>query len=250
MADGVRLLHQLRRLAEVGVRARGIDQRADFALANDRTGKHRLAGFARGGQRLSRQRGLIHLHRIAVQQARIRRHNVAQAQTDDVARHQLTRRRSDPLPIAFHPGLDRQLGLQGGDGVARLAFFPESDHGVGNKQKEDDEKIRPVPDHARQNHRRFDHPRDGTPKIGEEFQERIGFLFFNLVRPILGQPFLRLGLTEAVRRRPQFLLHFRHGKGFQIVLGLGLPGSIRSLGLVGIGFHDGYSPVFAMPQDS
>jgi hypothetical protein len=28
----------------------------------------------------------------------------------------------------------------------------------------------------------------------------VGFLFFNLVRPILGQPFLRLGLTEAVRR--------------------------------------------------
>ena len=77
----------------------------------------------------------------------------------------------------------------------RLTFFPESDHGVGNKQKEDDKKIRPVPDHARENHRHFDHPRNGTPKIGEEFQERIGFLFFNLVRPILGQPFLRLGLT-------------------------------------------------------
>ena len=135
MADGVRLLHQLRRLAEVGVRARGIDQCADFTLADDRTGKHRLAGFARGGQRLSRQRGLIHLHRVAVQQARIRRHDVAQAQADDVARHQLTRRRGDPLPIPFHPGLDRQLGLQGVDGVARLVFFPESDHGVGKEAK-------------------------------------------------------------------------------------------------------------------
>ena len=101
-----------------------------------------------GGQRFARQRGLIHLHRVARQQARIRRHNVAQAHADDVARHQLARRRGDPLPITFHPGLDRQLGLQGGDGVARLVFFPESDHGVGNKQKEDDGKIRPVPDHA------------------------------------------------------------------------------------------------------
>ena len=88
-----------------------------------------------GGQRLSRQRGLIHLHRVAIQQARIRRHNVAQAHADDVARHQLTRRRGDPLPIAFHPSLDRQLGLQRGDGVARLAFFPESDHGVGKAAK-------------------------------------------------------------------------------------------------------------------
>ena len=243
MADGVRLLHQLRRLAEIGVRTRGIDQCADFTLADDRAGKHRLAGFARGGQRFARQRGLIHLHRVARQQARIRRHNVAQAQADDVARHQLTRRRVDPLPITFHPGLDRQLGLQGSDGVARLAFFPESDHGVGNKQNEDDEKIRPVPDHARQNHRHFDHPRDGTPEIGEEFQQRIGLLFFNLVGPILGQPFLRLGLTEAVRRRPQFFLHFRQGQGFQIVLRIRLRSRSRfgGLGLIGIGFHNGYS---------
>ena len=251
MADGVRLLHQLRRLAEVGLPTRGIDQCADFALANDRTGKHRLAGFARGGQRLSRQRGLIHLHRVAVQQARIRRHNVAQTHADDVARHQLARRRVDPLPIPFHPGLDRQLGLQGGDRVARLALFPESNHGVGHQQKEDDEKIRPVPDHARQNHRPFDHPRDGAPKIAEEFQERIGLLFFNLVGPILGQPLLRLGLTESLRGGPQFFFHLRHGQGFQIVLRLGLGIGLRSrlgfrglglrfwsLGLVGICFHN------------
>ena len=100
------------------------------------------------------KRGLIHLHRVALQQARIRRHDVAQAHADDVARHQLTRRRGDPLPITFHPGLDRQLGLQRGDGVARLVFFPESDHGVGNQQQQDDEEIRPVPDDRRQNHRR------------------------------------------------------------------------------------------------
>ena len=134
---------------------------------------------------------------------------------DDVARHQLTRRRVDPLPIAFHPGLDRQLGLQGSDGVARLAFFPESDDGVGKKQKQDDAKIRPMPDDRRQNHRHFDHPRDGTPKIGEEFQEAIGFLFFNLVRPILGQPFLRLGLSEAIRRRPNFFSTSGRGRDFK-----------------------------------
>ena len=149
MADGVRLLHQLRRLAEVGVRTGGVHHRLDFTLTDDRTGKHRLAGFALGGQRLSRQRRLIHLHRVALQQARIRRHDVAQTHADNVARHQLTRLRGGPLPITFHPGLDRQLGLEGLDGVARLAFFPEADHGVGQKQQEDDGKVRPVPDHAR-----------------------------------------------------------------------------------------------------
>ena len=85
--------------------------RFDFALANDRSRKYRLAGFALGGQRFACQRGLIHFHRVARQQARIGRHNVAQAQADDVARHHFTRRRVGPFPIAFHLGFDGQLGL-------------------------------------------------------------------------------------------------------------------------------------------
>ena len=108
-------------------------------------------------------------------------------------------RRRDPLSIPLHPGLDCQLGLQGGDGVARLTFLPESDHGVGQKQNEDDAKIRPMPDYRRQDHRRFDHPRDRAPEIGEELQKRIGLLLLDLVGPVLDQPLLRLGLGEAVR---------------------------------------------------
>ena len=190
----------MRGFAEVGVRAGGVHHRVDFALTDNRTRKHRFARFGGDGQRFAGQRRLVDLNRIARQQARIRRHNVTQPQADDVARHQFGRIRVDPLPITLHLGLDRQFGLECGDGVARLMFFPESDHGVGTKKKEDDEKIQPVPNNTRQNHRRFNHPRDGTPEIGKEFQERIGFLFFNLVRTILGKPLLRLGLAEAVRR--------------------------------------------------
>ena len=215
-------MHQFRGLAEVGVGTRGIDQCTDFALADDRAGKYRLARFARSGQRFARQRGLIDFDRVAFQQARIRRHDVAHTDADDVARHQLARGRRNPLPVTFHPGLDRQRGLQRSDGVARLVFFPETDHGVGQKQNEDDAKVRPMPGHRRQDHRRFDHPRDGTPKIAEEFQELIGLLFRNLVRPILGQPFLRLCLSETVRRRPQFSLYLRQGQRFQIVPRIGL----------------------------
>ena len=53
-----------------------------------------------------------------------------------------------------------------------------------------------------------------TPKIGEEFQKRIGLFIFNLIGPILGQALLRLGLTEAIRRRTQLFLHVWHGQGF------------------------------------
>ena len=194
-------MHQFRGLAEVSVGTRGIDQRTGFALTNDRTGKYGLAGLARGGQRFSSQRGLIHFDRVAFQQARIRRHDVAHTDADDVARYQLARGRRSPLAVTFHSGLDRQRSLQCSDSVAGLVFFPETDHSVGQKQNENDAKVRPMPGHRRQDHRRFDHPRDGTPKIAEEFQELIGLLFRNLVRPILGQPLLRLGLSEAIRRR-------------------------------------------------
>ena len=127
MADGNRRLHQFRGLAEIGVLARRIDQGTDLAAANDRTGEYGVAGFARGRQRFSRQRRLIDGNFVAVQQTRVRRHDVAQAQADDVARHQFPRRRGDPFSIAFHPGLDRQSGLQRINGVAGLAFFPKPD---------------------------------------------------------------------------------------------------------------------------
>ncbi len=133
---------------------------------------------------------------------------------DYITGHKLTRLRVGPLSIAFHLGLDRQLGLQCGDGIAGLVFFPESDHGVCQEQKEDNSKVRPMPGYCRKDHGRFDHPRDRSPKIGKEFEERIRPFFFDLVRTILGQPFLSLSLTKAVRRRLQFILHFRHGKGF------------------------------------
>ena len=201
------------------------------------------------------------MHGIARQQARIRRHDVPQSQTDDVARHQLTRHWRGPLSISQDPGLGRQLGPQRGNFVARLMFLPKCDQSVGEKQKQNDEEIQPVPDHARQNHRRFDHPRDGTPEIAEELEEYVGFLFRDLVRPVLHQPFLRLGLTQAFRRRSQLFLHFRHWQGFQIVLGIGLGPRLRfgtlglrsrlrfgSLRLIDIGFHNGILSVFAKPR--
>ena len=144
MADGDRRLHQLRRLAEVGFAAGRVDQRVDFAAANYGPGEDGVAGFARRGQGFPGQRRLIDRQLVAVEQARVGRHDVAQAKSDRVAGHEFARRWIDPLAVAFHPGLDRERRLQGGDGIARLMFLPESDDGVGEEQNEDDAKIRPV----------------------------------------------------------------------------------------------------------
>ena len=127
VADGVRLLHQLRRLAEVGIRRPWHRPCASISPCRMIEPENTASpGLRVAGSDSPVKRGLVHLDRVALQQARIRRHDVAQTHADDVARHQVTRGRGDPLPVTLHPGLDRQLGLQRGDGVARLVFFPET----------------------------------------------------------------------------------------------------------------------------
>jgi hypothetical protein len=77
MTDGVRLLNELRGLPEVGLGASGVDQRAALTSPNDRPRKHCIARVSRRGQGLTRQRGLIDRHRISVEQASVRRDDVA-----------------------------------------------------------------------------------------------------------------------------------------------------------------------------
>jgi hypothetical protein len=60
-----------------------------------------------------------------------------------------------------------------------------------------------------------------------DFRSSSGLVSRNLPARNLRQPFLRLGLAEAVRGRPQFFLHFRQGQGFQIVLRTGLGSRLR-----------------------
>ena len=52
----------------------------------------------------------------------------------------------------------------------------------------------------RQDHRRFDHPGDRTPEVGEKFQDLVGLLLRDLIRPVFNQPLLRLGIGQAIGR--------------------------------------------------
>jgi len=120
--------------------------------------------------------------RVAFEQARIRRHNVAQAYTDDVARHQITRRRIDPLAIPFHPGLDRELRLRAEIALPAWRSSQKPTTALETSKTRMMKKsgqCRTTPDRITATS--IIHGMG--PRNSEEFQERIGFLFFNLVRP-------------------------------------------------------------------
>ena len=98
MADGSGPLNQLRRFAEVRVRAGRVHHGVRLTSTHDRTGKHCFAGFACGGQRLAGQRRLIDFDRISRQQTRVGRHDVAHSHPNDVTRNECDAFGSAHLP--------------------------------------------------------------------------------------------------------------------------------------------------------
>ena len=63
----------------------------------------------------------------------------------------------------FDQGYDRD---EYEEKIGRLVRRIEDGLESGDEQEKDDEKVRPVLNHAGENDRRFDHPRDRTPEIG------------------------------------------------------------------------------------
>jgi hypothetical protein len=94
----------------------------------------------------------------------------------------------------------------------------EANRGVGQQQDQDDEEVGPVPEHPGQDHCDLDHPRDGTPEVGQQFEERVGLLLDNLVRAVLGESLGRLGLGQTVGGAVQSLLHLAERNRLQVVV--------------------------------
>ena len=96
-------------------------------------------GLRVGGQRLTGQGRLIHLHRIACQQTRIGRtmapnikRRTSPGTDPGAACH--------PLPVPLYQRVDGQLRFESRDGVPRLVLFPEPDDRIGDEQEQDDDK--------------------------------------------------------------------------------------------------------------
>ena len=165
MTHRVGHLHQVSRLAEVGVRARTVHQGVDLPLLDDGARIDDVARAAGHRQGLTGQGRLVHLQRFAVQQTGIGRHGVAESQADDVARNQLPSGHRRPRTIPLHPGIQRQFGFQRLDSIAGLILFPEAHDSVHDQQNRDNNEIGPVVYQQRQDSCCLNHPRDWSPEV-------------------------------------------------------------------------------------
>ena len=103
-------------------------------------------------QGFSGQRGLIDFNRVALEQARVGRNDVAEAQADQITWHQFAGRHNKvkPRAIAFHTGFERQLRFERGDGVPRLESSSQKPTTAFFQKQEncDDRKVLPMPHDA------------------------------------------------------------------------------------------------------
>ena len=75
----------------------------------------------------------------AREQAAVGRHDVAGLDRDDVPGDELLGRDLDELAVAAHARLDDHHLLERGDGLRRLALLAQAEHGVEERQEEQDE---------------------------------------------------------------------------------------------------------------
>jgi len=161
---------------------------------------------------------LIDLNRIAVAQLYVSGDDVTQSQADEVAWDQLARRNRSPDTVAIDLGREGQPLLERRDRVASLELFPELDDGVHHEQDQDDDEVRPVPDHERKDRRRLDHPGDRSPEGLEELQQWVDTLFREFVGAILGEALPRFILAETIPRSLEPPLEVGQGKLRQVFL--------------------------------
>ena len=211
MADGVGRCHELGGLAEKGRLAGGGDHRVQLSAFENGARIDGLSGAAGDGQGFPGERRLVHVHGIALQELGIRRHDVPQAQAHEVAGHQVPGGEIKPGSAPLDPGLQGQVRLERGDGVAGLVLLPEPHHRVGQEQHEDDHEIRPVPDQPREEGRDLDHPGNRSPEMGEELQEGVPLRFGKLIGADLREELLGLLRAEAMGTGSALGQNGRHG---------------------------------------
>ncbi|WVZ73285.1 hypothetical protein U9M48_021611 [Paspalum notatum var. saurae] len=144
VADVVGAVHQVRRLAEEGVHAGGDDDGLDLPLLHGGAREDPLARVLVHGQRLPRERGLVDLERVPLQQPGVGGDDVTELDADDVPGDEDGGVLLLPLAVPEDLGLGREARHEGGGGVAGVVLLDEADGGVDEEEGDDADEVLPV----------------------------------------------------------------------------------------------------------
>lgn len=158
---------QLRGPAEVGSRTGGGDLAAGFTLTHNRCGVCGLRRACIDGKGFARQRRLVERHH-SIEQHQIGWDDIARPDVHYIAGDQLRGGQTAPMRIPQYPRVDLQLAAQQRQCVVRAALLYESDDGIENEQKQDDQRLLGAAKHYLQHDHRFKHPWHRPPKLSEE----------------------------------------------------------------------------------
>jgi len=149
-------------------------------------------------QRLASERGLVDTEVVAFQQTDIGRNHIAEAQANHIVWHQLGGIDLPPLPVAQHPRFQRELALECLQRVRRLVLLPEADRRVEDQQRQDDDEVIPAAGRCRQHGCNLDHPRDRSPEVAEELDQRADLLLLQCVAAEPGPALGNLGARQPL----------------------------------------------------
>jgi hypothetical protein len=177
--------------------AGGSHHTAHLALPHDRAGIDGVADLAIDWQGFASERRLVDAKVVAVAQFEVGRHDIAELDQHDVARHQQARGQIPPLAVAQHAGHGCQPFPERGDRRVRFVFLEKADARVDQQHDDDNREVVPTPRHSRQHGRNLDHPRNRSPEIAEKFAPGANAFLADRVLTVLRETAARLVAGEA-----------------------------------------------------
>jgi len=155
---------------------------------------------------------------MRLQQAQIGGYLVAGLQQNDVTRHQVFTFNGMALIAAQHGSVRGQHLADGIHRIFSLAFLNEADDGVCDHYRQNDGRIRPMLQPARDEGGPEQHVDQDIVELQKEAHEQTASgRLRQAVRTVTFEPCLRLSLAQARRPRVQFGKHGFHGNVMPIL---------------------------------
>jgi hypothetical protein len=209
--------------AERGRRAGRDDDAAAGAVAHD--GAHERArpevdvGVRRDdggrrlrrGQRLARQHGLVAFEALVSEQPQVGRHEGADPQLDDVARHERDDVDAGGHAVAHDDRVVHDVGMQGRDRPLRAVLVHEAQPDAQDDDRRDDRGVRRVAGQAGDRRGREEQREQRVPELAHEHPERRHPVHPQGVRAVLREARGCLGRGQPGRARAEGAEHLGGG---------------------------------------